>query len=169
MTLDRSQPPRPVLARVAQLEEPPPCKRQVARSIRAVGAKSMNREAAGCGRQTFTLRRWVRSPYGSPDDAGRLLVARSVSYADATQVRFLLLQPDKQAAPARVVRCGNRPQRLGGTGTRTRSMQWNIGRVAQGSGLLSRGCASGPLVRIQHVPPQVSRCSSAGRARGLGP
>lgn len=28
-----------------------------------------------------------------------------------------------------------------------------VGRVAQGSGLLSRGRASGPLVRIQHDPP----------------
>jgi hypothetical protein len=45
-----------------------------------------------------------------------------------------------------------------------------VGREVQGNGLLSRGCASGPLVQIQHDPPVLLwGCSSVGRAPGLQP
>lgn len=59
-----------------------------------------------------------------------------------------------------------------GAGSRpaTRTIFRSIGREAQGNGLLSRGRASGPLVRIQHAPPVLhSLGSSIGQDNWFSP
>ena len=62
----------------------------------------------------------------------------------------------------------NRPQRLGGAGTRHRKLFRKIAREVKWCGLLSRGRATGSCVRITDFPPSISRGrSSPGRAADL--
>ena len=81
------------IALVAQQAEQPPCKRQAARSIRRRGHQARRVRLAGLGHRAFNPGTRVRIPHATPDKK------------PSSSLRF---------------EGGNRPQRLGGAGTRDR-------------------------------------------------
>jgi hypothetical protein len=156
------------LALVAQPEEPPPCKRQVARSNRRRGHHQTCRvRLDGRGHRALAsplLRRsirgrWVRS---TRERVGRAAGAGRRPSAKREQSRAR--RQNKKPSSSSRFEGGNRPQRLGGAGTRDRmDFIWGCSSTrGRAAALQAAGCR---FALAGAAGQDVAKQRAEGRAR----